>query len=1055
MFGKIHAITNKTLAHALFTTSIEETRKRLQEDIWFEHELVDTIVHDALKRGDDLVYIREMIVNNSIFNHNRINTVERLASFLHEPHGPTLIEAMTMDMSGMGKLNCNLKAVPLTETEHQMKQMEKARLLFSGQMNVDEEEQEEDVVVEKGEESEQHAGDKMGAWSILWPMKKLKSTIGVSEYSWYRSVWYRVNYAPIFVNREKALSFANAHLPIVQYLDSLDDPRDDLLDLTRLVYVPMRGGGVMNEYVDFSIRKVTWHKINQTPLELLRLRFPHLIWSVEEVLSSSNTLFLDQSYLDDDSWAPIHPEKAPRKTHCIYYACIYIANQCRTLKTDEKALQDALWYYYVSFLDFFSYVALCENPQIEASDSYLLTPVGSYKGISKHEMHYSDRLTPWEMYGSHLDVRTKHAGDLPDIFHLINSIPLGGEQCVPPTKLGKIYQKTFPFACQRRHITPLIIESIQSDDAFWALCSHLFWCMFAGLYPGDSRDALTMRDLMRAKQLTQTKESFIAMIDPNTHHSSPNGGPLVIFTAFRLHIIYMASLNPLYVQCASASIDWDNFVQSTHESAQLIRESDLIPEDPLERARAHMIKLVKNSNGRVARIRRRTLAITLAEKTNDVLEKLIFKDYYTKRKLLQDVRFYEHILSFTCKSAITNMLLRIPPQDRFTYGAYSILTLPEYGAVSLPTIERMFELTTVYFKSKGMPKDYDRVVDQFDTRDFVIACYYLNMASDLERMSFVPLDYETTRRTDEAMISSKRYNLFPGQAIPPNTFNIHIALCCGRVCTLMGQGKFGAKMIAFDMEKQCFVCSRGKNLHKKNKLGADAKECCEKEEDEPQDEEEEEDEEDSDLESEDEEIDIDQARNDHIEEVDDIILGTIDHLVSDAIKQNGRGSKRSIEMTDRKAIRTERKRFNRIPCGQPVITVNLRGRALIWGKTGEKQKQFMFCPSCGAFHVYSILNFSGAVDGLYRCNECAAKESGHVSHNQCAYCTRTVVGETFLDIATLKNPKESTGGRERMYFCKNHYNITKRYYIKCVTKETLWSIIKRVEHKRMMKYINK
>jgi len=288
-------------------------------------------------------------------------------------------------------------------------------------------------------------------------------------------------------------------------------------------------------------------------------------------------------------------------------------------------------------------------------------------------------------------------------------------------------------------------------------------------------------------------------------------------------------------------------------------------------------------------------------------------------------------------------------------------------------------------------------------------------------------------------------------------------LCCGRVCTLMGQGKFGAKMIAFDMEKQCFVCSRGKNLHKKNKLGADAKECCE---DEFEDEEEEEDDfgeeefEDDDEDgndeiASDEEIDVDQARNDHIEAVDDIILGTIDHLVSDAIKQNGRGSKRSVEMIDRKAIRTERKRFNRIPCGQPVITVNLRGRALIWGKTGEKQKQFLFCPNCGAFHVYSILNFSGAIDGSYRCNECAAKESGHTSHNQCAYCARTVVGDTFLDIATLRNPKESTGGRERMYFCKNHYNITKRYYIKCVTKETLWSIIKKVEHKRMMKYINK
>jgi hypothetical protein len=378
-------------------------------------------------------------------------------------------------------------------------------------------------------------------------------------------------------------------------------------------------------------------------------------------------------------------------------------------------------------------------------------------------------------------------------------------------------------------------------------------------------------------------------------------------------------------------------------------------------------------------------------------------------------------LSLSCKSSIANFLLRLPPQERFTYNAYSILTLEEYGAVSLTSVDLMHALTNVYFTSKGMPKDFARVIDQFGVRDFVIVCYYFNMATELERISFIPLDTDTIKRTDAAIVSKRRYNLYPGQRIPGDAYNIHIALCCGRICTLMGQGKFGAKAVAFDMEKQCFVCSRGKLSHKKNKLGADDNNDVEEEFEE---------EEEDDLE---EEEDFYEAQNDHIEPVDNILLGGLD-LVSDSVKQNGRGTKRSKEMNDRKAIRTERKRFNRIPCGQPVLTINLRGRALIWGNTGEKQKQYMFCPECGAFHVYSIFNFSGAVDGLYRCNECAAKEVGHRVFRQCAYCKKTPFNTV-----------------DDMYFCKNHYIIAKKWHIRCINKEMLWAVIAKIEQKRRMK----
>lgn len=1075
-------------------TSIEKTRNELVQNVWITTQnkqalLTDDMLINCIKRREDIQYLRTFILSGGLQQHDRINSVEKLATFLADIHGPSLKDVMSMDLGMLSKLNYNLASIPLTENERQIKQMED---FFYKQAIFKEVEEQQEEEGEGGESNLQEIDARgvgvegvrvgLGVSDFVWPCIFPQVFKTPHLYTWYRAVWYRVNLPFLYVSREKAMAYARAHLPQIQYLDSLADPQDGFIDKTRMVYSPIRGAATMNENIDYFKREVVWHKVKKTPSEYLSEVFPHKKWTVEDILSDKKCIkqhLLDphwNPYLDNEGWAPIAAERVPFHSHTLYRAMVFLANQCNPNHSDYEDLptrfdndkvekiKDVLWVYYCCFVDFFWYVGV--NTSESVSDESLLTPVGSTIG-RKGDMNYSGKLSPWEMYATHLDVRARHAGDLPDIFHLLNSIPLGGEQCSPTTRLGKIYQKCLPFACQRRLIIDLIVETIHSDDAFWNLCSQLFWVMLAGLYPGDNREALTMRDLMRAKELSENKELFLSMLNPPPPYLFANGGPLVVFTAFRLHIIYMASFNPTYVECARGCIDWDSFVQNTRDSAQIIRESDLLPEDAFERARTKMVKTIKNSNSRVSRIRRRSLPVTLTKETNEVLEKLIFKDYYEKRSGVfsfppsergEKNNFYPQILSISCKSNITNLLLRIPPQDRFTYNAYKTLTLPEYGGVSIETVDLMNALTTVYFTSKGMPKDFARVIDQFGVRDFIVVCYYFNMATELERISFVTLDAETVRRTDKAMVSKSRFNLYPTQEIPEDAFKIRIALCCGRICTLMGQGKFGSKAVAYDMEKQCYVCSKGKLLHKKNKLGADEQQQQQQKEDEDLDFEDDEEQnvhnnegidfEDDERElDEEEEEDFAEAQNDHIEPVENILLGGLAFLVSDAVKQNGRGTKRSKEMDDRKAIRTERKRFNRIPCGQPVLTIDLRGRALVWGNTGEKQKQYMFCPQCAALHVYSIFNFSGAVDGLYRCNECAAKEVGHKEHIHCAYCRREPFNT--LDIITLAEPNQ--GGVERFHFCKNHYTIAKKWYMRCTTKEMLWAIIAKIEYKRRMK----
>jgi hypothetical protein len=205
-----------------------------------------------------------------------------------------------------------------------------------------------------------------------------------------------------------------------------------------------------------------------------------------------------------------------------------------------------------------------------------------------------------------------------------------------------------------------------------------------------------------------------------------------------------------------------------------------------------------------------------------------------------------------------------------------------------------------------------------------------------------------------------------------------------------------------------------------------------------------------------------EAQNDQLDDyMADLDLGGLD-LIADAVKKKGRGTKRSAAMEARKSIRNERKTFNRIPCGQPVINISLRGRALIWGGTKENRAMFLFCPKCGALHAYTILNFSGAIDGLYRCNECARKETAHLQYRRCAYCDKTgqlvVTEKCRLYVYCPDKPKtpltDAEDSYQHMYFCRAHYSIAKRF-AHDRPKEELFEKIRYVEHMRLVENAKK
>lgn len=1103
------------------------------ETIWIPNCSLENVHISMVKRGDNLDYLKTIVEDGTMEKHKRLNTIERISTLVLDPDAPKLHDAMTMEKEELEKQRGqSLLSLPKTTEEHFAQQLDQASQLYkTGIIPAEwfepkgevEEEMELEVPEQEDEEEEEEAIPTMFEEDeILWPFPSSKS-FSAEELTWVKTIWYRINMAHKMVQKDrfveyKVMRFINAHLPVVQYLDALS--HDEILDVKHLcsLYSGL-GPSTFDDDKDLFQVKRTVIKVKLTPLEVLQRDYPNHLWVVEEVINKLPELKWSPTITNGFvEWTPI--DAVSPKTHSIYLSCIYILNQIHTFlaamdDTHASETRDALWTYYCSFTDLF-YACL---PSSTMDDKFLLTPVGS------EGCYLSENLSPWEMYGTNLDIRTFHAGDLPDFFHIINSIPLWGEQQTPTYRMGKIYQKSYPYACQRRHLIKLILKTINEEPGpegiFWTTFSQLFWCMLTGLYPGEFNGTLNggltlcMRDLLRIKQLTSSKDLLTAAIsaqDPTSPGvpSGANGAPLVVFIVFRLHILYMASLNPTYIHHAEKCIDWTYFKSNTIELASIVRSTSLFPEDPFAQARKQLSKTVKSPHSRVHRWRKHSMAVCLTEHLNNALEKTIIQDKHNRIvdlaslktiRLDEDVgsrleRFkntmvsidfverygipgvitidnmnnlldrrlkineaagelYAQILSVKCKAAILNLLIRIPPADRLKLVGFSILTLPEYGGLSQKSVQSLCTLCDIYFNN-AVPKDIRQCINDMSAPHLVVACFYFNMVSLMEKIHFVTLDADTVQRIDYAMIN-KRYHIYPGQVLPEAVYDVCIALCCEKICNLMGQGKFGDKKVAYDMESQLYVCADGKSMHAHNKLSDD--------DDDSSSSSGEEDDDDDDPEGEgddDEEEDIDlaarllEAQTDV--GIDDIMasMGGGD-MTADASKKKGRGTVRSKEMEDRKRIRTERKVFNRIPCNQPVITISLRGRALIWGNTLNKKCQFMHCPQCGALHMYTILNFSGAVDGKYRCNECARKEITHLEHRKCAYCSRSgppknlVPEKCKLFVTSLVEGEESI---QWLYFCRSHFGIAKRY-AKNLTKTDLWIKIKEIEEKRLLEHASK
>lgn len=364
-------------------------------------------------------------------------------------------------------------------------------------------------------------------------------------------------------------------------------------------------------------------------------------------------------------------------------------------------------------------------------------------------------------------------------------------------------------------------------------------------------NALTRSDAMRVAASNEERKRLKKEKEDNC---------LIIFTAFRLYIIHMVSRNPHYAEVAGLAIPWDDFVAETNMMAQLIRSSNTLAEDVFGDARILLARANKQEKRHVFRFRKLSCMATLLAEANDVQDKEINRgaphfleeirtlqrmmeypndgpvtpllDMVRAHSALYDyfdvsqrsvavikeearsvmafwIRLYNAVdtpLSNEVKERILKLLLRVTRYERTQPLTMSILRDPRYGGVEMDTVCALLELIDMY-NDNALPKALRQRFLTINIADVRVVAWYCSVCAVLEKISFAPLDYDTVRAIDHAMVTV-RHPLYPGQQLNPAMYNVLYTLCCENLVTMMGRHCFGHKKVAYDVRKQLIVCNR-------------------------------------------------------------------------------------------------------------------------------------------------------------------------------------------------------------------------------------------------------
>lgn len=606
------------------------------------------------------------------------------------------------------------------------------------------------------------------------------------------TVWLRINVAAALGPEDaKVTRFIDAHLPLVRFLDHLQDARDSVLDLKALNQLYQRlGPSRYDEDRNFVQMERTRYKARPSLLETLHKHFPSRPWALEDMVhhlersAPAEQVKLVQAVRQagydlwpTDDWV----------NNKLYYAALIIMVQCKELHAMSKngEVRDALWYYHGCFLDF---VYNCGG----MSDTKLRTP----------KLNHSRTLM--ELYYPH-ENRCFTAYDLPDVFHVIMTIPLLAEHTGDTFKLWKFIQKSLPYCCAGRTLIGHTVDYVNVDEAFWNVFSAVFYCLLMDMYPWDMSSEgrkFDLRYLMDAKRLTSSKELMVEALGrlqfkqgmtSDAFRKENDKGSHIVYTAFRLWVVMMVRGQRHYIDFAGQFINWNDFCKQTFAMADTIRSCALWSKDPFEHARTI---LHKTNETQVYRYRKGNIVRLILDLLKDKLEKHLFRHHW-----------YQPMTAQT-KENILNLFIRMPQEQWLTPLGLSVLKLDEYGAVTHEGILIMLSLMDIYYDDWAKPKELRLKVDELDTNDLQVFTWFFNIICILQTIQFQPLTRDQVHSIDYAL-KHVHHMLYVGQQLPRHAYSVFITICCNEIRTSKGPKDFGQAGVAYDMVTNRFVCIKG------------------------------------------------------------------------------------------------------------------------------------------------------------------------------------------------------------------------------------------------------
>jgi hypothetical protein len=587
----------------------------------------------------------------------------------------------------------------------------------------------------------------------------------------FTTVWIRINFAEAlfeYTKDPRIRQFMDAHIGCVQYLDSLPDPRDDLVELQ---YTPVR----VND-INSIITERTVYQIRPYPLELIP----------EDI--SFNTVYKRVTEADEELDRYVAPIRLRTRMD---YTIAWIMRRCKELYEVEKTreVRDALWFYHGCHLDYMFDLWKQSQPPEEDGIASKRTPSESKRTRVGQSIAPAVRRIALFPFSN----RCFTSHDLPYILPLLYQIPYWGNLEAPDFFLAKFLQKCLPFAGARRG---MIGEIRKFSDAFWLIFRACFYCMLLDMYPEELSGQRKNFDIVRLCKLTDlvTNREKLTESLVRSKFKSPakenDKGCNIIFTAFRMWILMNTYNQKHFIEGVSHVIDWGEIWKAA-EAAAVIRDTiELGSDDPFSVAREALC----SGKTVVYRYRKYDVIQMIKEVLADILETRL----YRAELALPDRTAH--------KKELLNLLVRTTRQEWLTPLCLSLMRVSEHS------IYLILKLIDTYYNDDAKPKRIQHLVGLIEVSDFEIICWYFHVISILNRISFDVLPQDMVSAIDRAFVN-KKYMLYPGREMSKDVFDVFFTICCGKLKTLQGSRKFGHDDVAYNFDNGVHYCSKVTKKH--------------------------------------------------------------------------------------------------------------------------------------------------------------------------------------------------------------------------------------------------